>query len=115
MKNKTRQAAVPLVVADHNGVIIKINNAFENTFEWDAKDLVGRMITTIIPERMRDGHHLGFSRFLTTGKPTLLNQPLDLEILTGKGVIKKARHFITAQRKGKDWIFEATLTLLENN
>ena len=103
------------VVIDHNGFIIAVNTAFEYTFQWEAKNLVGQLVTAIIPKRLRDGHHLGFSRFLTTEKSNVLNQPLDLEILTGSGMIKKARHFISAKKQGKNWVFEASLTLLKDS
>lgn len=103
------------MVIDHNGFIIAVNTAFEHTFQWEAKDLVGQLVTAIIPERLRDGHHLGFSKFLTTKKANVLNQPLDLKILTGRGLIKKARHFISAKKQGKDGVFEAILTLLKDS
>ena len=109
------KAAEPSVAVDHNGFIIAVNTAFEHTFEWHAKDIVGQLVTAIIPENLRDGHHLGFSRFITTEESNILNQPLDLEILTGSGLIKKARHFISARKKNKNWVFEASLTLLKDS
>lgn len=115
MDTKPQKTSEPSVVVDHNGFIISVNTAFEHTFHWQAKDIVGQLVTAIIPENLRDGHHLGFSRFLTTEESNILNQPLDLEILTGIGLIKKARHFISARKKGKNWVFEASLTLLKES
>jgi len=115
MATKPQKVGESSVVVDQNGFIIAVNTAFEHTFQWKAQDLVGQLVTAIIPESLRDGHHLGFSRFLTTEKSNILNQSLDLEILTGSGLIKKARHFISAQKKGKNWVFEASLTLLKDS
>lgn len=114
MVTKLQKIDEPCVVVDQNGFIIAVNTAFEHSFQWKAQDLVGQLVTAIIPESLRDGHHLGFSRFLTTEESNILNQPLDLEILTGNGRIKTARHFITAQKKGGQWEFQASLTLLKD-
>lgn len=115
MDTKPQKAGEPSVVVDHNGFIISVNTAFEHTFQWQAENIVGQLVTAIIPENLRDGHHLGFSRFLTTEESNILDHPLDLEILTGSGLIKKARHFISARKKGKNWVFEAGLTLLKES
>ena len=115
METPPQKVGEASVVIDHNGFILSVNTAFEHTFQWEAKDLVGQLVTAIIPEQLQDAHHLGFSRFLTTEKSNVLNQPLDLEILTGSGMIKKARHFISAKKQGKNWVFEASLTLLKDS
>ena len=103
---------VSVVIADHQGIITHVNEAFTETFEWQADDLIGELITTIIPSTLQDAHHLGISRFMTTGEPTLLNQPLDLEIVTGGGRIEKAQHFIVAQKSDGRWVFGAKIILV---
>jgi PAS domain S-box-containing protein len=104
------ETEVPIVVADHQGLIVRVNEAFEKTFQWNLDDLRGQTIATVIPENLRDAHHLGLSRFVTSGKPTLLNQPLDLEIMTGQGEIIKAQHYIVAEKKEGRWMFAAKIT-----
>ncbi|UCG12560.1 MAG: PAS domain-containing protein, partial [Deltaproteobacteria bacterium] len=89
---------VPVIIADHQGIVTHVNEAFTKTFEWRADDLIDELITTLIPSTLQDAHHLGLSRFVTTGEPTLLNQPLDLEIVTASGRIEKAQHFIVAEK-----------------
>ena len=102
----------PVVIADHQGIITHVNDAFAETFEWRADDLIGELITTIIPSTLQDAHHLGISRFVTTGEPTLLNQPLDLEIMTASGRIEKAQHFIVAEKSDGRWVFAAKIILV---
>jgi len=103
---------VPVVIADHQGIITHVNDAFTETFEWRPDDLIGELITTIIPSTLQDAHHLGISRFMTTGEPTLLNQPLDLEIVTASGRVEKAQHFIVAEKSDGSWVFGAKIMLV---
>lgn len=101
----------PVITADQEGVITSINDAFQETFGWSREDLVGKSLTEIIPPYLRDAHNLGFSRFITTEKPTLLGQPLSLKILMKDGREVDAIHLITAQRANGQLSFAATITL----
>lgn len=103
------QRYVPVVIADHQGLITEVNEQFEIVFGWSAHEVVGKSLTTIIPKRLHDSHHLGFSRFLTTGKPTLLNQPLQLKTVTKDGKEFDAEHFIIAEQTNGQWRFGATV------
>lgn len=109
-----RQTEVPAVTADHQGSIIKVNARFEAVFGWKEADIVGKPLTTLIPKSLHDAHHLGFSRFLTTGKPTLLNQPLKLKAVTKAGREFDAEHFILAEQHDGQWVFGATIRPLQH-
>jgi PAS domain S-box-containing protein len=98
---------VPVISADHHGFITAINDRFHEAYGWAMSDLVGKPLTTIIPRRFQDAHHSGFSRFLTTGIPTLLGQPLDLVIVTRDGSELVAEHLIVATEKDERWEFAA--------
>lgn len=104
------QNDIPVIVADHQGVITYINPIFEKTYLWPFKKLAGRLLVTIIPTTLHDAHHLGFSRFLTTEKPTLLEKPLPLAILLGDGTEIAAEHTIYAEKENGNWVFCATIT-----
>lgn len=105
-----RQAAdVPVVIADHQGSITDVNARFSEVFGWTRDEIVGEPLTAIIPKDLHDSHHLGFSRFLTTGKPTLLNQALKLKAVTKKGRVFDAEHFIVAESRKGRWTFGATI------
>lgn len=80
-----RETGTPVVIADHRGVIIQVNARFEETFGWQAGEIVGKPLTAIIPAALHDAHHLGFSRFLATGQATLLGQPLQLRAVRKDG------------------------------
>ena len=105
-----REAGVPVIAANSEGFITAINDAFREAYGWDAADLVGRPLTTIIPPGFHDAHHLGFARFLTTGQPTILDQPLTLDVVRKDGRVVPAVHRILAERVGGAWTFAASIT-----
>lgn len=103
------QTKNPIIVTDHNGVILNINKAFEKQYNWSSDALTGQLLSAIIPKNLRDAHNLGFSRFLITENPSLLGRELVLEILTGEGTVVKARHFIAAHKNDNGWVFAARI------
>ncbi len=101
--------SVPVIVTDDSGNIIRVNSLFEQAFTWDGADLKGQPVSSIIPPNLRDAHNMGFSRYLLSKKATLLNMPLDLEILKGSGEVVLARHYIVAVEDGDDVLFAARI------
>ena len=104
-----RVTDVPAVIADHHGFITHVNQPFEEVFGWRAAEIVGQSLSAIIPQNLHDAHHLGFSRFLSTGKKTLLNRPLRLKAVTKDGRVFEAEHFIVAEQRDDQWQFGATI------
>jgi PAS domain S-box-containing protein len=107
--------AIPVIIVDHDGIIIHINQMFEKTWGWKKDVLIGKTLTTIIPVNLVDAHHMGFSRFLLTGKPTILNQALELKILKMDGKEVGAEHFIIAEKISGKWVFGASIKPLEES
>jgi hypothetical protein len=58
---------------------------------------------------------MGFSRYLLTGKPTILNQRLELAIVMENGEEAVAQHHIIAEKINGNWVFRATITPLEED
>jgi PAS domain S-box-containing protein len=100
---------VPVVLADHTGCITYVNPRFVSVFGWAEAEVVRKPLSVLIPMTMRDAHNLGFSRFLTTGRPTLLNQPLELNALAKNGQEIGAEVTIVAEEQAGHWTFGATL------
>lgn len=94
---------------DEEGRIFFINEAFEREYGWNRADVLGQPITVIIPPKMRDVHHIGFSRFLKTENATLLEKPLNLPVLCKDGRILDAEHFLCAEKTDGKWRFAATI------
>lgn len=108
-----KEQKLPLIVSNQSGSVTYINQSFSRYFGWTSEDVVGQPLTIIIPPHLRDAHHLGFSRFLTTEQPTLLNKPLLLAIITKEGKQLNAEHLILACKKNGEWNFAATITPVE--
>ncbi len=104
---------VPVISANHRGYVTGINERFSEAFGWEAAELVGKPLPTIIPAHFHAAHHLGFSRFLTTGKPTLLERPLNLGIVMADGREVEAEHYIVAEERVEGWVFAAMIRPLE--
>jgi PAS domain S-box-containing protein len=100
---------VPVVTASDDGLITSINEAFTAAYGWESVDLVGQSLTTIMPEKFREAHQFGFSRFLTTEQPRVAGKPLPLEIQYKDGTVKLAEHFIIGDKKNGHWRFAATI------
>jgi len=103
------ESEIPVVISDHRGFITHINESFGKAFLWKAEDLMGKALVVLIPENLRDAHQMGFSRFFVTGSGTLLNQALDLKILTGDGKEVLAQHTISAEQVDGEWVLGARI------
>ena len=102
--------SLPVVAIDQDAVITYINPAFEQAYGWAGRDVVGQVVTLIMPPHMRDAHNFGFSRFLVTEAPRILNQPLDLPMVCKDGTVVDAEHFIVGEKVDGKWRFAATIT-----
>ncbi|HEX7901724.1 MAG TPA: PAS domain S-box protein, partial [Planctomycetota bacterium] len=67
-----------IVSADESGAIIYFNRAAERIFGYPAADVVGRPLTTIMPERFHAAHEAGFRRHVRTGESRLIGRTLEL-------------------------------------
>ena len=101
---------VPVVIADNNGLIRSVNRCFLETFKWSQEDLLGELLTIIMPAKYRDSHSMGISRFLSTEIRTLPDHALDLEVVCGDGSTIISSHIIVAGKQGDDWFFAGKIT-----
>lgn len=65
-----------VLIGDEENRVLYANSAVEQLLGWPAKDLVGRRLTTIVPERLREAHVAGYSRYLVTGEARILGFPV---------------------------------------
>lgn len=100
---------LPVLMTDHQGLIIYVNDAFKFVFGWAEAEILGQTLEAVIPSTFHDSHHLGFSRFAMTEQATVLNHPLKLKAVKSDGSELDAEHFITAEQHEGKWIFGATL------
>ena len=98
-----------IVTADNTGRIIDFNAAAEDVFGWSRAEIVGQtMENTFIPHRMRDAHHNGMHRYLTTGKPRVVDAGrVELAALRKSGEEFPVELNITTMKEGDSTTFIA--------
>src|SRR4028119_1272084 len=106
MKHETD---LPVLMTDQHGFIIYVNEPFRQVFGWTDDEIIGQILTAVIPNSLHDSHNLGFSRFVMTGNPTVLNHPLQLKAVKNDGSEIDAEHFILSEKNQGQWVFAATL------
>jgi len=74
-----------VVVAGSDNRILYANRAITQLLGWAPAALVGRPVTMLMPERMRASHLAGFTRYLGTGRSTLMGRPTRVPALAADG------------------------------
>ena len=79
-------AADAIISIDEAGLVCEFNRAAEQIFGFRQAELLGKPLTAIIPERLRDQHMAGLQRYLATGQRHLPRwQSIELPGLTKDG------------------------------
>ena len=73
-----RSAADAIVTADELGNIVTWNPAAERLFGYDEGDVVGKPLTTLVPDRFRSAHEAGLSRVVETGETRIIGQTVEV-------------------------------------
>lgn len=100
---------VPAVAIDHDSKFFFLNDVFCETYGWSKEELMGKMVTEIMPENLRSAHMVGFSRFLSTEQPKVAGKALSLKVLCKDGTVLDAEHFILGAKEDGVWRFAATV------
>jgi PAS domain S-box-containing protein len=83
-RSVTETSIDAIITANDGDSILTWNKGAELIFGY-GPEIVGRSVTTIIPERYRKAHHDGVKRFLKTGEKHLLGKKLELMALRKDG------------------------------
>jgi PAS domain S-box-containing protein len=67
-----------VISADSTGNIIFWNEGANKLFGYAEEEILGKPLTGLIPERYRDDHLLGLSRYLATGEPHVIGKTREL-------------------------------------
>jgi PAS domain S-box-containing protein len=81
----THSTSDAIVSADITGRIIFWNAAAETMFGHAAEDVLGRPLTTLLPERYREAHNATFARYVATGEGGAVAGTKELEGLRANG------------------------------
>lgn len=61
-----------LIIIDETGAILDFNPAAEKIFQFQAKEVIGANVSTLMPEPYRSGHDGYLSNYLTTGDAKII-------------------------------------------
>jgi PAS domain S-box-containing protein len=67
-----------MVFADRHGKITYCNKAASRTFDYAERELLGKSLTILMPERFHEAHSRGLSRFLSTGEARVVGKTVEL-------------------------------------
>jgi PAS domain S-box-containing protein len=75
-----------VVVGDEENRIVFANKTVEDLLGWACGDLVGKRLTVLVPERLRERHLAGYTRMLVgDGTPRILGRPVRVPALHRDG------------------------------
>jgi PAS domain S-box-containing protein len=78
-------ASDAIISADSEGEVIFWNDAAQKMFGYSADEIIGKPLTTIMPERYRSAHLKGLNRVVQTGKSRLSGKVIELAGLRKDG------------------------------
>ncbi|PKG24794.1 bifunctional diguanylate cyclase/phosphodiesterase [Niallia nealsonii] len=74
-----------IVLADSLGNIISWNKGAELIFGYKDKEVLGRNLQIIIPEKYREAHQKGMKRYISTQEPHVIGKTVELQGLKKGG------------------------------
>ncbi|BCL25164.1 SpoIIE family protein phosphatase [Streptomyces aurantiacus] len=92
-----RAGRFPTIAADEGNRIIAVNKPAADLLGWQPDDLVGRRLTTLIPEHLRRRHSAAFTSLLLTGRARIVGRSVPLPALHRDGHVVPVRLYIETQ------------------
>ncbi|WP_282792813.1 SpoIIE family protein phosphatase [Streptomyces sp. CC224B] len=90
-------SSVPTAAADDDGRIIAANAALAELLGWQTDELIGRPLTVLIPEHLRERHRAGFTALRLTGRSRLMGRSIPLPALHHDGTLVPVRLHVQSQ------------------
>jgi PAS domain S-box-containing protein len=75
-----------IVCIDEDEIINVWNLVAEKIFGYSKSEIIGKPVTTIIPEKHRKEHQKGMERFLKTGVPRIIGKTVEVSGITKEGI-----------------------------
>ncbi|MFD4994546.1 SpoIIE family protein phosphatase [Streptomyces buecherae] len=92
-----QSSRVPTIAADESNHIIAANGPAADMLGWSADDLIGRRLTALMPEHLRQRHVAAFTSLLLTGQAHILGRSVPLPALHHDGHLVPIRLIIQTQ------------------
>ncbi len=71
-----------IVLTNSQDKVIFWNKGAEKIFGYNEKEVIGRPVTMLIPESLREAHSMGVRRYLATGERNIIGKTRELQGLT---------------------------------
>lgn len=95
------EATTGIIAADEANRIIAVSPAAVELLGYDdPREILGRRLVALIPERFRQAHVAGFTMFLLVGRQPLIGRPVQVPALRRDGSELLVELVITAEQVG---------------
>ena len=84
--SKLIETAQDAIICDENGKITIWNKSAEKIFGYSKKEIIGKPVSTIIPERYIEKHQKGVARFLESGKTSIMDKIVEFSGMSKDGI-----------------------------
>jgi PAS domain S-box-containing protein len=74
-----------IIVADHRGSIVFWNQGAQSIFGYEEKEVLGKSLILLMPERYRGAHQQGLARYMATGEAHVIGRTVEVHGLTKGG------------------------------
>lgn len=98
-----------IISADSEGHITFFNYAAETIFGYLLKEVIGKPVTVIMPERYREAYHSGMVRFVKTGKAKIIGRTVELVGLRKDGREFPVEMYISSWKSGREIFFTGNI------
>ncbi|MFQ5688120.1 MAG: response regulator, partial [Candidatus Scalindua sp.] len=85
-ENLLETAQDTIISIDVDGIVNVWNNMAEKTFGYSKSEIIGRPVTTIIPERYKTLHLEGIKRFIKSGVGNVMGKTIGVSGITKEGI-----------------------------
>ncbi len=90
-----------IILSDGSGNIVSWNRAAQTIFGYGEKEVLGKPLTVLMPERYRDSHRKGLDRLRSTGLAHVLGKTIELHGLKKDGSEFPLEISLTTWKKGR--------------
>ncbi|MDR4498388.1 MAG: PAS domain S-box protein [Candidatus Scalindua sp.] len=101
---KLIETAQDAIVCDVNQVITDWNRSAEKIFGYSRREIIGKPISLLIPEKYRRDHDEGLKRYFKTGESRIIGKTVEVSGITKEGIEIPLEMSLAHQklRKGQD-------------
>jgi PAS domain S-box-containing protein len=98
-----------IISVDSEGHITFFNYAAETIFGYLFKEVIGKPVTMIMPERYRETYHSGMVQFTKTGKAKIIGRTIELVGLRKDGREFPIEMYISSWKSGRETFFTGNI------